>query len=247
MRPVQSSLRRSRALGAAALLGLSLSVLTPITAAWADVPPDEPIEQPEGDAATGGDGEGDGATEGGDEALPPTEPDPAPAEEPPAEEAAAALEAELSPWSFGLMMSMSALFIGGLSAVLGIWVDRDQTRPVIFAMVMSVLITAAIAVGATQSYLDAVGAIQQKQDLERMLGMVNEIAVASGDQSLANVASAHGGEAVEVPPPPPAEAPDTAAPDTEGSGDTATDEGAPEDGSGAEAEDDTTPEEVAAP
>ena len=95
-----------------------------------------------------------------------------------------------SPWSTGLMTSMAALSIGGFSAVLGIWVDRDKQRPVIFAFVMSILITAAITVGLTQSYLDAVSAIQQKEDLNRMLTMVNEIAEASGDQELADLVTA---------------------------------------------------------
>ena len=95
-----------------------------------------------------------------------------------------------SPWSTGLITSMAALSIGGFSAVLGIWVDRDNKRPVIFAFVMSVLITAAITVGLTQSYLDAVSAIQQKEDLNRMLNMVSEIAEASGDQELADLVTA---------------------------------------------------------
>ena len=88
---------------------------------------------------------------------------------------AAPEEAE-SPWSTGLITSMSALLIGDFSAVLGIWVDRDKSRPLAFAVVMSILITTAISVGATQSYLDAVDAIQQKEDLNRMLSMVGEIA-----------------------------------------------------------------------
>jgi hypothetical protein len=103
---------------------------------------------------------------------------------------ASAFPAQPSPWSLGLMTSMIALLIGGGSAVLGIWVDRDQQRPVAFAMIMSVLITAAITVGASQSYLDAVGAIEQKQDLERMLNMVSELAAVSGDEALSDIVSA---------------------------------------------------------
>ncbi|MBL8618056.1 MAG: hypothetical protein JNM72_20760 [Deltaproteobacteria bacterium] len=96
-------------------------------------------------------------------------------------------EEEESPWSTGLMMSMFALTLGGFSAVLGIWVDRDKSRPARNAWVMSVLILLACAVGASQGYLDAVGAIQGKADLNRMLGMVVEIAKGTNDVELAKL------------------------------------------------------------
>ena len=114
--------------------------------------------------------------------------------------ASADVEESESPWSTGLITSMAALIIGGLSAVLGIWVDRDKSRPVIFAAVMSLLITIAIGVGATQSYLDAVDAIEQKEDLGRMLNMVSEIASTSGDESLAALVKAEGGGDVVMQP-----------------------------------------------
>jgi hypothetical protein len=84
-------------------------------------------------------------------------------------------------------MSMFALALGGFSAVLGIWVDRDKSRPARNAWVMSVLILLACAVGASQGYLDAVGAIQGKADLNRMLGMVVEIAKGTNDVELAKL------------------------------------------------------------
>jgi hypothetical protein len=133
-------------------------------------------------------------------------------------------EAELvepeSPWSTGLITSVTALIIGGFSAVLGIWIDRDKSRPLVFAVVMSILITTAIGVGATQSYLDAVDAIQQKEDLDRMLNMVGEIAVSSGDESLAALVKAEGGGDVVMPPAEaaqeePAEAPENTATDAD--------------------------------
>lgn len=95
------------------------------------------------------------------------------------------LEEEPSPWSVGLMSSMIALGIGGLAAILGIWVDRDPKRPVAFAGAMSVLIGSAVGVGMVQSYLDAVGAIQARADLDRMLDMVGEISAESDDPALA--------------------------------------------------------------
>ncbi|MFM2246733.1 MAG: hypothetical protein RL071_2807, partial [Pseudomonadota bacterium] len=104
-----------------------------------------------------------------------------------AEGAAEEEEEEESPWSAGLKMSMFALTLGGFSAVLGIWVDRDKSRPARNAWVMSVLILLACAVGASQGYLDAVGAIQGKADLNRMLGMVVEIAKGTNDVELAKL------------------------------------------------------------
>jgi len=94
-------------------------------------------------------------------------------------------EPEPSPWSAGLLSSLIALAIGGTAAVLGIWVDRDTSRPTVFAGAMSVLIASAVFVGMVQSYLDAVGAIQARADLDRMLDMVAEISADSDDPALA--------------------------------------------------------------
>jgi hypothetical protein len=62
-------------------------------------------------------------------------------------------------------MSITAMCIGGFSAVLGIWVDRDKTRPRVFAVSMSFLILCALVVGVSQSYLDEVERIEKDQDL----------------------------------------------------------------------------------
>jgi hypothetical protein len=94
-----------------------------------------------------------------------------------------------SPWTFGLISSMAALSLGGVSAVLGIWIGRDPTRPVVFAGAMTGLIVAAISVGGLQAYLDSVESIERRADLDRMLGMVEEIAAESGDPKLAEIAS----------------------------------------------------------
>lgn len=124
----------------------------------------------------------------------------APAED---DDAAAAEEIELeqeeSPWSPGLIISFIALSLGGGSAVLGIWVDRDKSRPVSFAYAMSFLITCAVVVGLFQGYLDALGAIQKKKDLNRMLDMVYEIAVTSGDKELIAILEEESGQKIDIP------------------------------------------------
>ena len=100
------------------------------------------------------------------------------------------LEEEPSPWTNGLVMSIAAMCIGCFSAVLGIWVDRDKTRPKVFAVSMSFLIFCALVVGVAQSYLDQVDRMEKDQDLERMLDMTYEIAVASGDEELIKLVEA---------------------------------------------------------
>jgi hypothetical protein len=72
---------------------------------------------------------------------------------------------------------------------------------------MTVLIVSAVGVGMFQGILDSEGAIAAKADLARMLDMVNEIALASGDPTLAALVAEEGGTAIEIPPPPPPEPP----------------------------------------
>lgn len=124
-----------------------------------------------------------------------------------------AQDAETSIWTGGLITSMSALTIGGLAAILGLWIGRDKSRPIGFAVAMTILIGSAIGVGMTQSVLDAEENLEKKADLARMMGMVTEIAMASGDEELAALIEAQGGEKIDMPEPLPVE--DTAAPEPE--------------------------------
>ena len=107
------------------------------------------------------------------------------------------LEETRSPWSTGLVMSITAMCIGGFSAVLGIWVDRDKTRPKVFAYSMSFLILCALVVGVTQAYLDEVDRIEKDADLERMLDMTFEIAQSTGDPDLIALVEASTGGNVD--------------------------------------------------
>ena len=89
-----------------------------------------------------------------------------------------------SPWSIGLVASMAALTVGGLSAVLGMWVGRDRSRPILTAITMTALICIAVGVGVIQSYLDAVDGVAKRADLDRMHNMVKDIAKNTGDPEL---------------------------------------------------------------
>jgi hypothetical protein len=78
-------------------------------------------------------------------------------------------------------------------------VRRDQKRPAVNAVAMTALVVAAVSVGLAQGYLDAVGAIRHAQDLERMLTMVDEIALESGDPALAELVRSERGSAAVAP------------------------------------------------
>ena len=106
-----------------------------------------------------------------------------------------------TPWSAGLITSISALSVGGLAAVLGLWIGRDKSRPVGFSIAMTVLILSAVSVGCVQSYLDAVEMIKKRADLEKMMNMVTEIAVATGDEDLAKLIEEESGAVVDIPEP----------------------------------------------
>ena len=137
---------------------------------------------------------------------------------------AAEVAAAPTPWTADLLLSIAALSMGGGSAILGMWLTRDRKRPLIFAFAMTFLIGTAVFVGITQSYLDAVDAIQKRQDLERMMDMVKEIAVNTGDHELAALIEAEGGGTVEIVDLPEADTDvpvdDTDSPAEEGPGDT---------------------------
>lgn len=239
----------------AAVLAAGMVAFAPPSFAQDDIPADAP-------AADAADADADAA--GSDEAAEEADGEEAATDEAAAEEAGAGdtgapaddegaeddveLEETPSPWTSGLMMSMAAMCIGGFSAVLGIWVDRDTSRPTVFAYSMSFLILCALLVGVSQAYLDEVDGIKKDQDLERMLDMTYEIAVSSGDPELIKLVEQTSGEKLDVPPPAeaPAEEPadGDATDDTEGTdGDGATgDEATPDDGA-APADDAATPAE----
>lgn len=201
-------MNRLRTLVAAVLTVLTVTTVVVVPTSFADAPAEAAEQQADNEltdgttapeASAAGDIDVD---EGADEV----------------EEAAAIeaveLETERSPWTRGLIMSVAAMCIGGFSALLGIWVDRDVARPRVFAASMSVLILCALVVGVAQAYLDQMDRIEKDQDLERMLDMTYEIAVASGDPELIALVEESTGMTLDVPAAP--EPSSTAAPSTDG-------------------------------
>jgi len=211
----------------AAALAAGMLAFAPPTLAQDDAPADDAAEQVDAgddaaaaeDGATDEAGDATGEEAAGDEAADTGAPA---ADDPDAAMADAEVEETPSPWSGGLMMSITAMCIGGFSAVLGIWVDRDTSRPTVFAYSMSFLILCALTVGVAQAYLDEVDGIKKDQDLERMLDMTFEIAKSSGDPELIALVEESSGVKIEVEPAP---APPAEEPPAEG-GDEAVEDGA---------------------
>ena len=90
-----------------------------------------------------------------------------------------------SVWTAGLLITMTALSVASMAAVLGIWADRNPKRPPTFALSMSVLVMLTMTVGLMQAYLDAIEYAEMRAELSRMLIMLGDVADESGDPELA--------------------------------------------------------------
>lgn len=78
-----------------------------------------------------------------------------------------------------LMITLVGLTVAGLAAILGIWVERDQTKPPRYAYALSILILLATVVGMFQCYTDAKQGEKLEADMARMLQMLDKIASSS--------------------------------------------------------------------
>src|SRR5262245_12367451 len=75
-----------------------------------------------------------------------------------------------------LIITLAGLGVAGLAAVLGIWVERDKTKPPRYAYALSILILLATVVGMFQCYMDAKEGEKLEADMARMLQMLDKIA-----------------------------------------------------------------------
>lgn len=84
----------------------------------------------------------------------------------------------------GLLVTLMAVFVAGLAAVLGIWMERDKTKPPRYAWALSALIVLATFVSLMQSYLDQREQDQLKEDMARLLATMDKLAFESDDPAL---------------------------------------------------------------
>jgi len=68
------------------------------------------------------------------------------------------------------------IFVAGFAAVLGIWLERDRSKPPRYAWWLSLLIMLCTFVGMFQTLADAKGGEEIKQDMARMLATLDKIA-----------------------------------------------------------------------
>ncbi|MCC6551898.1 MAG: hypothetical protein IT372_02600 [Polyangiaceae bacterium] len=78
-----------------------------------------------------------------------------------------------------LLITLSGLAVAGLAAIVGIWVERDHSKPARYAYTLSGLIGLATIVGMYQCYSDAAEGEKMEADMARMLQMLDKIAASS--------------------------------------------------------------------
>ncbi len=94
-----------------------------------------------------------------------------------------------------MLITLVAIGVAGLAAILGIWVERDPKRPKIFAYSISVVIVLATSMMVLQSYLEQIASDKQatldaasndklQGDLARMMQTLDKLAADSEDPAL---------------------------------------------------------------
>jgi len=86
--------------------------------------------------------------------------------------------------NMGLLVTLMAVFVAGLAAVLGIWMERDKNKPPRYAWALSALIILATFVSLMQSYLDQKEQDELKEDMARLLSTMDKLATESDDPAL---------------------------------------------------------------
>lgn len=75
-----------------------------------------------------------------------------------------------------LFISEFGLTLAAISAIVGIWIDRDTERPLSYSVWLTILVVFATGVGVVQSYTDFVDEEKIKGDIARILQKVDKIA-----------------------------------------------------------------------
>lgn len=84
----------------------------------------------------------------------------------------------------GLFVTISAVLVAGLAAVLGIWMERDRNKPPRYAWALSALIVMTTLVSLAQSYIDEMEQNELQDDMARLLVTMDKLASDSDDPRL---------------------------------------------------------------
>lgn len=90
----------------------------------------------------------------------------------------------------GLIVTLTAVFVAGLAAVLGIWMERDERKPARYAFALSALIVLATLVSLMQSILDQQEQDQIKDDMARLLTTMDKLASETENPELLDLVKA---------------------------------------------------------
>lgn len=83
-----------------------------------------------------------------------------------------------------LIVTITAVFVAGLAAVLGIWMERDPKKPPRYAWALSALILLATGVSLMQSVIDKQEQDLIRDDMARLLTTMERMATESDDPEL---------------------------------------------------------------
>ena len=90
----------------------------------------------------------------------------------------------------GLVVTVAGLFVAGLAAVLGIWMERDREGTPIWAVLFSLLIMAAMVVEMGRAWYEELHAWQLEEDMARVLEKLDELASSGENPALAEFVNA---------------------------------------------------------
>jgi len=90
----------------------------------------------------------------------------------------------------GLVVTVAGLFVAGLAAVLGIWMERDREGTPIWAVLFSLLIMAAMVVEMGRAWYEELHAWKLEEDMARVLEKLDELATSGENPALAEFVNA---------------------------------------------------------
>ena len=86
-------------------------------------------------------------------------------------------------YDIGIIVIFVGLIVGGLTAIIGMWIERDRRRPPTWITGLTVLIGMATLVSLYQAWEESKESEKLQNDMARMLLKLDEVAAKAGDQS----------------------------------------------------------------